>query len=63
MDYPTDGAERYRKFSEELLTIADGERRAHTRSMLIQTAQDYERMAKSVKAIDDSQQAMKDRTS
>jgi hypothetical protein len=56
-------ARRYRAHAEELRAIADGEREANTKDTLLRIAEDYERMAGTLDAIDRTNKAMKKRSS
>src|SRR5512146_1074628 len=54
MNHEAHGARRYRFYAEELLAMADEDSHRRTRAMLIEVAQDYERMATSYEAIVDT---------
>jgi hypothetical protein len=52
-------AARYREHAEELRVIAEHEREPKTRDALLRIAEDYERMAGTLDAIDRTNKAMK----
>ena len=62
MTYELETARRYRDHAEELRAIAEGDRNNETREMLLKVALDYDRMARSMEAIDDTNRLMGKRT-
>jgi hypothetical protein len=61
MSEETNTALRYRRHAEELRVIAEHEREPTTRDALMRIAEDYERMAGTLEAIDRTNKAMKKR--
>ena len=62
MTYELETARRYRDHAEELRAIAEGDRNNETRELLLKVALDYDRMARSMEAIDDTNRLMGKRT-
>lgn len=56
MSYELDTARRYRNHAEELRTIAEAEGTHSTKAALLNVADDYDRMAKDLEAIDAANQ-------
>ena len=54
MTYETEAARRYRAHAQELRTIAESDTREQTRKILIKVADDYDQMATSMDAIDET---------
>jgi len=58
MSEELDTARRYRLHAEELRSIAEGMEPEIGREAVLEVAKDYERMAKSLEAIDNSKMAL-----